>query len=210
MKIRTWLLLSVALLSLAIGCTAPTKTRRRRPSKGAAPAAAAEVKPTRLKEGYMLFTVEEADLQQVVLPIFAAQVGKEISWRGDPRKVSLRLTQPVHWLGVLDLVCRFTRTHPTRTYQGKMVLKDGWGGELGGEEEIELISTQGPPGTGGSKGGRSDGTPRGGDSGSAGTSGGAETFSGSYGTGGNSSAYSGGDTAKKLLEGTTTRHSGGR
>src|SRR5690606_37216299 len=73
----------------------------------------------------VLFSVTGADLATQVLPPFEQQVGVVVRWQGGPRTLTLRLAQPVRWEEALNLVCQFTRTHPTRDYQGRIILKDG-------------------------------------------------------------------------------------
>src|SRR5687767_15812185 len=65
-----------------------------------APGAPAGRKPHQVQ-----FTVNRADLSSEVLPLFEQQVGIRITWLGDSRPVTLRLTQPMNWEDALSLVC---------------------------------------------------------------------------------------------------------
>lgn len=205
--------LFVASVALSLAACSSSEPGPDEPAPAAArPAEVAKPRrPKGLPEGHVQFSLTDADLKADVLPLFRAQVGVAITWDGDPREVrNLRLAQPVEWQAALDLVCRYTRTHLTRNYKGEYVLKDGYGGDLdGGLVGGDVGGGSRGSSGGGSSGGRSAGGSAGGGA-AGGGSGGAETFNGSYGTGGAPSAYSGGDTARQLLQGTTTRNSGRR
>ena len=190
---------------------------------GSAPAPAAPARAAggaRLPAGHVMFTVERRPLDEV-LRIFEDQVGLRIAWRGEPRPVSLRLSQPMRWEDALSLVCQFTRTHLARDYQGRYQLKDGWGGSLGTDDDVDaLLKEQGDGVTraeGSAPGGRvtagSGGRAAGGTTTSAG--GAAPTRYNESGAGGlgkstMGDAYSGGDTARGLLKGVSNTSSGPR
>lgn len=166
---------------------------------------------TRVPAGHMLVNVTKADLSTEVLPLFEQQVGVTITWHGDPRPVTLRLTQTMPWDEVLSLVCQFTRTHATKDYQGRLVLKDGWGGDLG-DGDIRALQAQGAAtvssrggqrGGGGGQGASSAGSNPGWSGGSAPASGGGSGNGIPEPTG----AYSGGAEAGRLLRGANTRTS---
>ncbi|MCW8139628.1 MAG: hypothetical protein KIT58_12090 [Planctomycetota bacterium] len=158
--------------------------------------------PVRRRADHVLIDVTKADLATQVLPLFEEQVGLTIVWRGDPRQLTLRLMQPVPWEEALSLVCQFTRTHPTRDYQDRIVLKDGWGGDLG-DGDIQALKARGQA-RGGSQGGRQGG----GQAAQPGWNDGRQT---PPPTGGGipqpTGAYSGGDEATRLLQGTNSRTS---
>lgn len=159
--------------------------------------------PGRRRADHILIDVAKADLATQVLPLFEEQVGLTIVWRGDPRQLTLRLTQPVPWEEALSLVCQFTRTHPTRDYQDRIVLKDGWGGDLG-DGDLEALKARGQA-RGGGQGGRQGG---GGQVAQPGWNDGRQA---PPPTGGGvpqpTGAYSGGEEANRLLQGTNTRTS---
>ena len=93
-------------------------------------------RPTR-KASEVLISVKDADLRAVVLPMFEKQVGVKIRWVGPERKVTLRLSQPLHWEVALELVCQFTQTHSTADRHGNMILKPKWGGHVDPEKEFD-------------------------------------------------------------------------
>lgn len=208
---RSLLLLTLAATPLLSGCASeeqapppppPTNTRPADPpvAAPATKAASAEM---------MVLKVQKADLATVVLPEFERQVNVKIIWLGDPRPVTLRLTQPVHWQEALKLVCQFTKTHLTTDYQGRKVLKDGWGGELG-DGDIDSLQRSGRGSISSSTSGRSGGGAGGGSQ-PAWNGGGS-----SQGGGGGSSAipqptgaYSGGSEAGALLRGVGMNSSNG-
>lgn len=192
-----------------VTASSPAPAARRAPSNG-------------LPAGHVQFTVEKRPLDEV-LKIFEDQVGLRIAWRGEPRPVSLRLAQPMRWEDALSLVCQFTRTHVARDYQGRYQLKDGYGGTLGNDDDVDaLLKEQGgerAEGAGSSGGGRvtagrSGGGASGGSAGSAGGSSGGtrynETGSGGLGKSEFGDAYGGGDTARGLLKGVSNTSSGPR
>lgn len=155
----------------------------------------------------VVLSVRQADLATVVLPEFERQVGVKILWLGDPRPVTLRLTQPMHWTEAMKLVCQFTKTHLTTDYQGRRVLKDGWGGELG-DGDIESLQRGGRGSISSSTSGRGSSTAGGGGAASGGGS--------SDGGGGGGSAipqptgaYSGGAEAGAILRGVGMNSSNG-
>ena len=70
------------------------------------------------------------------------------------------------WREALELVCQFTNTHTTTDYQGRLVLKDGYGGTLTSDEglleeerrrQARLRSGAGSGGAGSSSGSSSSG-----------------------------------------------------
>jgi hypothetical protein len=171
-------------------------------SSGQAPAPS---ESERRRAGTMLFTVKDADLSSDVLPLFQQQANVAITWIGEPRKISLRLTQPMPWEDALDLVCQFTKTHPARDYQGRLVLKDGWGGTLGSGEMADIDpSARRRPGRYGASGGGGAPASSGGTAASSG--GGASTSSSPSSQG---SAYSGGADAARILKGLDGRVNAG-
>ncbi len=167
-----------------------------------APVDEAPVAPRRNEQ--VLFSVTKADLATEVLPLFEQQVGVSIRWHGEPRALTLRLSQPVHWEEALSLVCQFTRTHPTRDYQGRLVLKDGWGGDLGSGE---LDGVTGKPGQAGGGGRRTGASAGGGGAAPAWDDGTRPAARPSGGIPQPTGAYSGGDEAGRLLRGSGTRAS---
>jgi hypothetical protein len=180
---------------------------------GSADGRVREQRSSRVPAGHMLVNVTKADLSTEVLPLFEQQVGVTITWHGDPRPVTLRLSQTMPWDEILSLVCQFTRTHATKDYQGRLVLKDGWGGDLG-DGDIRALQAEGAA-TVSSRGGQRGGS-RGGAGSSAGSnpgwSGGSAPASGGGGTSGSgipepTGAYSGGAEAGRLLRGANTRTS---
>jgi len=141
------------LPALLLGCSSeqPTPAAAPPPPTDVAPAppqvtaTGADDRPRarRTPPDHVAFRFEQADLATEVLPAFDRQVGVRITWAGDPRQVTLRLTQPMLWTDALELVCQFSGTHPARDYQGELHLKDGWGGSLGSDAEVaELLSEQ--------------------------------------------------------------------
>jgi hypothetical protein len=173
------------------------------------PAAAAPQAQKQAPETIVL-SVRQADLATVVLPEFERQVGVRIIWLGDPRAVTLRLTHPMDWHEALKLVCQFTKTHLTTDYQGRKVLKDGWGGELG-DGDIDSLQRSGRGTISSSTRGSSGSSSRGG--GQAAYNGGGGSSDG--GGGGGSAipqptgAYSGGAEAGALLRGVGMNSSNG-
>lgn len=216
------LCLALPLLAISPGCSssssepeaAPQTTstkRKRRKRRAAKP----EPKKTGyLPRGHVVFDVKRADLKTQVLPLFLDQAGVEIKWGGPPREVTMRLLKPVHWRDALSLVCRFSDTHLVRDYTGRWVLRDGWSGDLDGEIPEEK---GGPPASnsggvaarGGGRSSGSSGSSRGatssGSSRSSSNNSGKQTWENTYGGGSDNAA---GRTARGLLQGTTTRHSG--
>lgn len=189
-------LLVVALL--LAGCASTEEPARSAPPPPVDDAAAPPPSPPR-RSDQVLFSVTQADLATQVLPLFEQQVGVVIRWHGDPRTVTLRLTQPLHWEEALELVCQFTRTHPMRDYQGRIVLKDGWGGDLG---DGDLEALQGRSSTTGRirSGAATTSTP-GWDDGSRPAPRTTEGIPRPTG------AYSGGEEAGRILRGASTRTS---
>lgn len=57
--------------------------------------------------GTVVFSVQNADLKSVVLPLFQSQAGVTVIWRDKATKVSLSFIEPVPWRSALDLLCRF-------------------------------------------------------------------------------------------------------
>ena len=213
------LCLALPLLAISPGCSssssepeaAPQTTstkRKRRKRRAAKP----EPKKTGyLPQGHVLFDVKRADLKTQVLPLFLNQAGVEIKWGGPPREVTMRLLKPVHWRDALSLVCRFSDTHLVRDYTGRWVLRDGWSGDLDGNIPEEKGGP--PPSPTGANvaarrsstsGGASGGGARPARSSSGSAPSGAQTWQNNYGGGDNAA----GRTARGLLKGTTTRHSG--
>lgn len=62
---------------------------------------------TKAPRGSVVFSVQNADLKTVVLPLFQSQAGITVIWRDEARKVSLSFIEPVPWRSALDLLCRF-------------------------------------------------------------------------------------------------------
>jgi len=89
----------------------------------------AERRSREIPAGKVLFSVQDADLMTEILPLIEEQAGVSIRYRGKPRSVSLRLVEPIGWEEAIELVNRFTKTHLTRDYQGRFVLKSKYGGE---------------------------------------------------------------------------------
>jgi hypothetical protein len=213
--LRRALLLSTSLLLCACSSEekAPPPPPPRPTTRAAdpAPAAAAPAAQKKAPETIVL-SVKQADLATMVLPEFERQVGVKILWLGDPRPVTLRLTQPMHWHEALKLVCQFTKTHLTTDYQGRKVLKDGWGGELG-DGDIDSLQRSGRGTISSSTSGRSSGSGGGGGGATqpAWNGGGA---SGGGGGGGSAipqptGAYSGGAEANAILKGVGMNSSNG-
>lgn len=207
--------LAAAALLLLFGCGSSDEAEERPPAPAKAPAKqpapASQPQPTentRPRVALVHFTVKDADLATEVLPLFERQAGIKALWTGDPRKVTLRLVKPIPWPDALDLVCQFTKTHPTRDYQDRLVLKNGWGGSLGDGDLRALERKSASNGrTGGSSGASSGG------GGGAGWDDGSRPAS-SGGSGGGipqpTGAYSGGEEAGRILRGTGTTSSGPR
>lgn len=86
------------------------------------------------------FKVKRVGLRAVVLPLFEEQAGVKIKWNGEERQLSLRLTSPMPWRDALDLVCRFTNTHLTEDYRGRLILKDRYGGTLGNAAQADELA----------------------------------------------------------------------
>lgn len=82
-----------------------------------------------LGPGEVYFKFDEADLTTDVLPLFQSQVGLRIRYRGPARAVTLRLTAPMRWEQALDLVARFSNTHLKRGANGKLELRNRFGGK---------------------------------------------------------------------------------
>lgn len=154
----------------------------------------------------VVLSVRQADLATVVLPEFERQVGVKVLWLGDPRAVTLRLTQPMHWTEAMKLVCQFTKTHLTTDYQGRRVLKDGWGGELG-DGDIESLQRGGRGSISSSTSGR--GTSSGGGGGGPSASSGGSDGGGGSAIPQPTGAYSGGAEAGALLRGVGMNSSNG-
>lgn len=116
------------LSALVVGCGSHPKPAPKKPS------APVEQPPEELPEvskpGMVLFRASKASLRGEILPKFEEQAGVRITWTGSERLVSIRMIHPMEWREALELVCQFTRTHVTTDYQGRLVLKDGYGGTL--------------------------------------------------------------------------------
>ena len=116
-----------ALGTLACESNPPRRRARPRPASSRTGTVAAQgggATSVRLPEGHVAFAFRGADLETQVLPAFADQAGVQIIWQGEPRSLTLRLTQPTPWPDALDLVCQFTKTHATRDWQGRLILRD--------------------------------------------------------------------------------------
>lgn len=203
----------LAGLVLLAGCASEQPAPRPRVAPAAPTAAAArplDGRSSRVPAGHMLVNVTKADLSTQVLPLFQQQVGITIIWTGDPRLVTLRLSQTIPWNEALSLICQFTKTHPTKDYQGRLILKDGWGGDLG-DGDIRALQQQGSANNVSSRGGQGGGgrASASGGGGNPAWSGGAAPASGGGGNGipQPTGAYSGGDEAGRLLRGANTRTS---
>jgi hypothetical protein len=152
---------SLGLVAL-MGCSSSEEAPRKKPklTKEQAKARAKQRRtappPPEIPE--VKFTFKKAKLRKQVLPEFERQAGVRITWDGPERKVSLRLTRPVPWPEALHLVCQFTNTHLTKDYQGRYLLKDGYGGTLGSSDEA-LAELEGSGATA-SGSGRSSGRAR--------------------------------------------------
>ncbi len=209
--LRRATLLSASLLLCA--CSSEEKKAPPPPpptiARPADPAPAAAAPPKQAPETVVL-SVRQADLATVVLPEFERQVGVHIIWLGDPRPVTLRLTHPMDWHEALKLVCQFTKTHLTTDYQGRKVLKDGWGGELG-DGDIDSLQRSGRGTISSSSSGRNSSGGGGGGSQPAWNGGGSS----GGGSGGGSAipeptgAYSGGAEAAAVLRGVGMNSSNG-
>lgn len=223
----------LAPLALLAGCSSaePEPSKPAAPAQAARPAgvtasspAAAAPAPAPRSRGlpaeHVMFTVERRPLDEVLL-IFESQVGIKVTWKGEPRPISLRLTQPTPWQDALGLVCQFSDTHLARDYQGRWQLKDGYGGTLGSDEDVNALlsnkdKVQGTTSPEGGQTPRAGSGARGGGAAPAAQGGGATpTRYNERGAGGLSKsefgdAYGGGsgDTARKLLQGTSTTQSG--
>lgn len=83
--------------------------------------------------GEVYFKFDEADLTTEVLPLLNRQVGLRVRYRGPARAVTLRLTAPMHWKQALDLIARFSNTHLKRGADGKLELRNRYGGKAEGK-----------------------------------------------------------------------------
>jgi hypothetical protein len=92
--------------------------------------------------GHVLLSVKNADLTKTVLPLFEKQVGVKIKWVGTPRKVSLRLVQPMPWQDALELVAQFTNTHVSTDHAGRVILKGKWSGFVDEKRAWDDLSGQ--------------------------------------------------------------------
>lgn len=206
-RLRLGLLAACALATLA--CESPPPRRRAKrptesqPRTGQVATSGGSSKSVRLPPGHVAFAFEDADLETHVLPLFERQAGVVILWEGEPRTLSLRLTNPTPWQNALDLVCQFTRTHATRDWQGRLILKDGWHGRPT-SETLDDITGSGTRGSGSVSSGRSGAS---GASSGSGYQGGSSPRANPTPFG---SAYSGGAAADRILKGTTTTQAGGR
>jgi hypothetical protein len=71
--------------------------------------------------GHVIFSVQNGDLNNDILPYFVSQAGVFIAWRGAQKKVSLSLVEPLPWKVALDLLCRFNKL-AYRQEEGRVVL----------------------------------------------------------------------------------------
>lgn len=85
--------------------------------------------PVELGPGEVYFKFDEADLTTDVLPTLQDQAGIRVRYRGPARAVTLRLTAPMHWEQALNLIARFSNTHLKRGAQGKLELRNRFGGK---------------------------------------------------------------------------------
>ncbi len=199
-------LLLASLLLLLPACASSEEPPPEAAPADAAPAPEAEVAPRR--NDHVLFSVTKADLATQVLPLFEQQVGVVVRWQGEPRALTLRLSQPVHWEEALSLVCQFTRTHPTRDYQGRILLKDGWGGDLGDGDMGALTGQPSSAGDGGRAAGAGARRTGGGGASAPGwDDGNRPAPSAAGGIPQPTGAYSGGAEANRILKGAGTRTS---
>ncbi|RMG17784.1 MAG: hypothetical protein D6731_03445 [Planctomycetota bacterium] len=127
----------VAVLSCGCGAAPARDAPRKRARRAAPPKAPPEAPAKRAEE--VCFSVDDAPLRGEVLPIFARQAGVSIRWDGPEKRVRLRLVRPVHWTVALDLICRSAGVHLARDYRGKFVLKSGYGGSLGSDEDVAAL-----------------------------------------------------------------------
>lgn len=206
--------LTAAVVLLLVGCgsSEPPPEKEPAPARQAPPAPAPAPAPTptagtRPRVPHVHFVVKDADLATEVLPLFEQQAGIKALWTGDPRKVTLRLVNPIPWPDALDLVCQFTKTHPTRDYQDRLVLKNGWGGSLG-DGDLRALERKSA-----ASGARNSSSSSGGSTGGSGSGGSGGSGNGGSGGGGipqPTGAYSGGEEANRILKGTSTTSSGPR
>lgn len=154
------------------------------------------------KPGMVMFRVKKAPLRKEVLPKFEQQAGVKITWTGSERLVTIRMIQPMEWREALELVCQFTRTHVTTDYQGRLLLKNGYGGPLTSDGVLLAVEARRQ------KAGRYSGGATASRSGGSSSSGPAKayraTWEDSYGTGGSTNTkpkYSKGRSPASLLGG---------
>lgn len=109
---RLWQALSLALLLCLVACESKPKkqddpTPTTVPEESPRNKAPAKRQGPQTPRGTVVFSVQNADLKSVVLPLFQSQAGITIIWRDEARKVSLSFIEPVPWRSALDLLCRF-------------------------------------------------------------------------------------------------------
>jgi hypothetical protein len=77
--------------------------------------------------GYVCFDFKNADLEKVALPLFSAQSGVKVDYKGPAKTLTLGFSNPVKWQDALGLVCQWTQTHATRSpIPGRVELKLGY------------------------------------------------------------------------------------
>jgi hypothetical protein len=198
-------------------CESPRRRRRPRPrakakaNTGTVAAEGGRSTSVRLAPGHVSFAFRGADLATEVLPTFQEQAGVTILWNGENRSLTLRLTDPLPWNEALELVCQFTKTHATKDWQGRLVLKDGWHGRATSETLADLTQ-DGQRGSGSVTSARDQRSQTGlrnssGGSGSAPAQAGGQPRPNPTPHG---QAYSGGAEAKRILQGTNSTQAGGR
>lgn len=122
------------VITLADGSSKP------KPAKGITIASTPRdfVRPAaKRRGGQVLFSVRNKDINDV-LEIIEKQVGVKVTYRGLPKRLSLRLTQPVTWEAALDLVQQFSGTHLHRDHRGRLQLRPRFGGKVNKSKHDDL------------------------------------------------------------------------
>ena len=77
--------------------------------------------------GYVCFDFKNADLEKVALPLFSAQSGVKVDYKGTAKTLTLGFNNPVKWQDALGLICQWTQTHATRSaIPGRIELRLGY------------------------------------------------------------------------------------